>query len=347
MPRVVETKTHYQPKPPCRTAKQMTTLCCEDTAALQCCEKVEPWDGYTREEVLDRLGIKLDANGRDQRGRYVNIIRKERSRPCGEKRTAYDLSPKRCCEDVPALKWRDDVTPDVLPAGSSIIIAWEGSDGRETIVKTSSNATWFSDGRKTAIGYGNSIELFAGETFCGATSVTVSDGCSEATVVVRSDQGQWVLLGSTCGLTGATPTQISGLSYEAILGKYRQIETVRAASWMVLGLGCDTSGLLTPAPGYENTCFSGDCAAWFCGKVAAARPTDAVMDTCLGYDVASVVASSGVHHCTLPDGAIVNDCSITVYSCLWTNGSSGGGSRPAVCGHYLKSTTKTLYEWSC
>lgn len=267
MARIVETKTHYQAKPPCRSAAQMTQLCCEPTAALQCCETVEPWDGYTKEEVLDRLGIKLDAKGRDQRGRYVNIIRKERNKPCGEKRTVYDLSPKVCCEDVPPLEWRDDVTPDVLPAGSSIVIAWEGSDGRETIVKTSSNATWFSDGRKTAIGYGNSIELLAGPTFCGTTSVSVNDGCSEATVVIRSDQGQWVNRGPICALSAYTDVaflQPVG-TWDVTVGKFRQIEVIGTPAYTLTDGNYENDGVYTRDPQYlPQVCADYDSAKLSC-----------------------------------------------------------------------------------
>jgi hypothetical protein len=341
--RVIETKVHQAPGgKPCRSAKQMTDLCCHDTAALQCCEMIVPWDGYNQGEMLDKLGIVLDSRGRDQQGRYVNIVRDQRSRPCGEQRTVYDLSPKVCCEDVPPLEWRDDVTPDVLPAGSSIIIAWDGSDGRENIVKTSSNATWFSDGRKYAIGYGNSIELFAGETFCGATSVSVNDGCSEAVMVIRSDHGQWVLRGSGCPIPGVPTTEYGSNSTGwAISGKYKVVETVSQLTWV--------SCVYCPVSSDDNypACMAAPCAGKISSYMAAIRPASTAMDTCLRFNMVQVYTGRVQElHGTLGDGAIVIKDALfgCGFSCpaIPIEGSTGqtlGGS--------AKTSSISYYEWMC
>lgn len=341
MTRVIETVTEYQDKPPCRTAAQMTTLCCEKKPALPCCEKVEPWSGYTDAEILDRLGIVLDSQGRDDQGRKVIIERLPRKGLCGEQVTKYDLTAKNCCDKVTPLAFDHAATPEILPHGRSIIIAWTGSDGREVTVTTSSNATWFSDGRKTAIGHGDSIEIFAGPTFCGATSVSVTDHCSVATVVLRSDMGQWVDRGPICGLPGEKiTTPLRGAIYvggtcgyvewsQVIAGKYKQLESV-----LFCGIdipvanpgGC--SGSLSPE------CYKCLGDTYTCPAGQAARPP--VVATCLSYPDDMLGLHSLQAYCGNQDFAGYG-MYLTPNACINYNNVYG----------FVVPSQQRLYEWMC
>jgi hypothetical protein len=335
--RTVETVVTNADKPPCRTAAQMTQLCCEKTAALQCCEEVvNAWPGYTAKEIIDHLGLVLDDQGRDKDGRYVNIQMQPRKTPCGEQVTKYDTSQKNCCEGVAVLAWNMTVTPDVLPHDRSIIIAWSGSDGRQVEVITTSNATWFSDGRKTALGHGNSIELFAGATFCGSTAVTVRDGCSTAVIMIRSDLGQWVQETTTgCAAGGGELTSVGNGWYEKISGNIKFQEHTAVNSWEG---SCIYTFENNPATGIS--CVAETMQQYYEDR----RPSGYIMDTCFDYPWASYpplgwVSTRG----TLADGGLIwrlnSGCDI---SC---SNVSGATSRTQAS--VRRTDGLLLYRWSC
>lgn len=192
--RVLETVTRYLDKPPCRTAEQMTKICCKTAEALPCSEKVEAWDGYSDEEFAKKLNLNLDAQGRDEQGRYVEIRRIPRSGPCGEKVTRYNVDPRGCCDEATPMAWNAEATPDVLPHGQTIWIYATGGIPPYRFSVTS-NGLFFDDGRRSWVNGVPYARLHAGETFCGAAAVKVSDGCSSAICVVRSDLDRWQTIG--------------------------------------------------------------------------------------------------------------------------------------------------------
>ena len=193
MTRVLETITEYAEQPPCKTAEEMEEICCEPTAALQCCTKVDPqWEGHTLAEALAHLGIVLDASGRDQNGDYVSVEFAPRLKPCGEQVTEYDTSPTNCCDVVVPLAVDNDSTPDVLPAGESIMIYFDDGVAPYTI-KTSNSNTRLGNGRRSQVSESPVALVAANEDFCGATEISCSDGCTSVSKKVRSDQGHWVV----------------------------------------------------------------------------------------------------------------------------------------------------------
>lgn len=234
--RILNTYREYVDPDSRLTEAEIVALCCAKVPVDPCSEVGRVSD-YTGAEQKN-FNFDPDADLAAARAANPNIrilsVRTEGigpppGMPCGKKHESWE-GHNNCCEDVTPLSWDMNVTPDVLPHNSSIIIAWTGGTGGETTVTTSSNATWFDDGRKSATGYGTSIKLLSGETFCGATAVTVSDGCSEATVVIRSDLGQWVNRGPICALSGYADVdflQPIG-TWEKTLGKYRQVEIIAA-----------------------------------------------------------------------------------------------------------------------
>ena len=225
----------------------MTEICCKTTEALPCCEKVEVWEGYNDDEIAKKLNLNLDAQGRDEQGRYVEIRRIPRSKPCGEKVTRYNVDPRSCCEEAEPVVWNAESTPDVLPHGETI---WMYADGGIPPYRFSvtSHGLFFDDGRRTYETLWPIVRLHAGETFCGSAVVKVSDGCSEATTFVRSDIGQWLAVDTPYyrhGYCPATAKYVGGLgggpassfgfgcnTYEPIIysGMYKIQENIRMCS---------------------------------------------------------------------------------------------------------------------
>jgi len=348
--------THREPVPPAKvlTEDEILSLCCKVVPVDECSEvgRVGVYDGadekhrnFDEDEALAR------ARAAYPKARILKVqvegIGPPPGTPCGKLYESW-IGRNNCCEGVPSLAWNMDITPDVLPHGKSIIIAWNGSDSRQVELSTSSNGTWFSDGRRTAVGYGSSIELKASETFCGNTAVTVNDGCTEATVVIRSDLGQWVSLGDQCGLPGASWKNVGNYNRQAIVGSYKQTETVSLEHWYAPGLQCITPGYV-PRPEYEASCHSGDdCPEWYCAKVTAVQPPEAFTDTCLAPDLMSYMVASVTLHCSQSDGTIiVMGPDITFFSCVWMSGASGFGTKQMNQGFYAKTTSKNLYKWQC
>ncbi|MGV0961855.1 MAG: hypothetical protein ACOYB1_18675 [Limnohabitans sp.] len=348
--------THREPVPPAKvlTEAEILSLCCKVVPVDECSEvgRVGVYEGADeKHRNFDEDEALAQARAAYPKARILKVqvegIGPPPGTPCGKLYESW-IGRNNCCEGVPALAWNMDITPDVLPHGGSIIIAWEGGTGTYQVT-TSSNGTYFSDGRKSATGTGHSIKLSASETFCGGTAVTVSDSCSEATITIRSDLGQWVSLGDKCGLPGAAWNEVGLYQRQAISGNLKQIETVVVGHWYAGGLLCDTSGIFTPMPGYEDTCHSGnDCQEWYCGKVTAVQPSEAFTSTCLAPNISAYTPADFSLHCSQSDGTLIGSgYPLTAYSCQWVGGGGGFGSKNVDGGHYAKTLSKTLYKWQC
>jgi len=136
------------------------------------------------------------------------------------------LTSLSCCDIAEPIVWDDESTPDILPADESIWIYVTGGIAPYTF-KTSSNGTWFPDGRKTWVTDVPHAQLHAGPTFCGLTAVSVSDGCSSVSEEIRADQGEWYFLGYTCKMPGVpiqTTDNFDGNQFQAhsISGRFKQ-----------------------------------------------------------------------------------------------------------------------------
>lgn len=267
MVRVLETVTHYTTPAPCKTAAEMEAVCCEETPALQCCEVVEEnWDGYTAEEALERLGLNLDDAGRDQYGRYVVIEFEPRTKPCGERVTSYDTSPGDCCEAVADIVWDAQSSVDVIaPSGNGKMYFGGGRD--EADVSVAGYGFWL-DGdytQKSGIASGGVVTIYADPVSCGAATVTIDDGCSQAQGSARSTAGHWDLVDT--GRDVACSVAMQDGVYVAISNSQYKLIATRGAFETTQEIICDPGWGMGDCPqvrctGDLDTCmlnYPGDC----------------------------------------------------------------------------------------
>ena len=322
--------------------KEIVALCCKKTPVDPCSEvgRVGVYDGADeKHRDFDEKATLAQARADYPNARIISVktegIGPPPGTPCGELHETWE-GRNNCCEGAIQLSWDMHITPEILPHNGKIIIAWKGSDGREVTVKTSSNATWFSDGRKTAIGHGNSIELSAGPSFCGNTTVSVTDNCSVAFLGIRSDLGQWLNRGPVCqGLRGE-PALVSGV-FVIESGKYRQLETLSPGAWYVFGLVCGM--------GSGHLCLSPPCPEAFCAAVSAAKPPGAGPRTCMDINMVDYTASMRWDYfCTMADGSVIGTSNgwTTSYNC-----SASYGAAHLAGGFYGQTASLNLQEWSC
>lgn len=190
--RIIDTEVHYAEREPCRTAEQMEKVCCDAAKELGCCEIDRPWSGYTRDEILEKLGIEVDENGLDENGREVVVEFVHRERDCGKQRLEYDTTPKSCCVGTEPLA--DPFEDLVVGDDSSVLVTVSGGKGpyywrvRAANVWLDANHS-FRDGMTA----GPMVRIYTG-TVCGVIPVEVSDGCSTAMIYVRAESGHWQLL---------------------------------------------------------------------------------------------------------------------------------------------------------
>lgn len=192
--RIIETETIVAEKPPCKTAEEMEAVCCEEHGPLQCCERWEDWSGYEQDELKEKLGLNLDDKGRDSAGRYVSIIYKARTQPCGKEVTRYDTTPSDCCEGVPALENNEAITPKVVEKNGYAKVGVTGDVARNVpyVWKISGDGFYFGPNyAKDMVSMFPVVRIYT-EDACGTGTITVSDDCSETTFTVRSEDGQWV-----------------------------------------------------------------------------------------------------------------------------------------------------------
>lgn len=206
--RILNTITEYAEQKPCRTAEQMANICCEPADGLMCCEVARRWEGFSISELQDgrlwkwgenrygeperqEISIPVDGQGRDASGTRVVVELARRAQPCGEIITKYDIAPNNCCEDVEDISIDEEYTPDILPHGQSVEVFWHGGVPPFT-VRTTSAGTSLAGGFREIVTGGDRMIVTASETFCGSTAVIVSDACSSAKKMLRSDIGQWL-----------------------------------------------------------------------------------------------------------------------------------------------------------
>ncbi|MDX9896474.1 MAG: hypothetical protein RBS34_13585 [Desulfofustis sp.] len=193
------TKTVYaEPGPPYKTAEQMTELCCEPRPKLQCREKVVGDIQPDMQKALENLGLTLDAQGRDQNGRLVKLVYKERKNPCGKIVHRYKVEQKDCCEEVEPLAIDTERSVSVLAPGTHGNVYFSG--GRfPVLVKLRGNG-FTLDGYNQRDGWidgpNRGFTVFAHEFACGAAPLTLDDGCSVVRGGLRATTGVWQLLGT-------------------------------------------------------------------------------------------------------------------------------------------------------
>ncbi|MFT5728751.1 MAG: hypothetical protein ACI8PB_002907 [Desulforhopalus sp.] len=233
--KIVETITHYRKQEACKTAAQMEEICCESTGELQCCEEVEKdWSGYSAEDVAEELGLTLDSDGWESPGHYVKISFIARKNPCGEQLTKCDTSGKNCCDEVEPLVWDSEESAEVVADMSSAVVAVTG--GRPPFKVTVRGNGFYLDTQNSREGYVDSgnIRIYT-SLACGPATITITDGCTTVTGVIRSDNGQWYEVhrnvgGGAQGFSGGCPVMFEDVTndeyeisrwFEGISGKWK------------------------------------------------------------------------------------------------------------------------------
>lgn len=196
MVRVIETVTKYAYGAPCKTAAEMKEVCCTNTPALQCCEKVEEWGGYSDDEVLRKAGIVVDDQGRDSKGRYVEVRSAPRSKPCGEQVVRHDTTPSNCCEKVAPMVVDGDRSVDVL-ASNSLGVVYVVGGQLPLRVQVDGWGFYVADDGSSGAGYKNA-EVWGRAipiktlNVCGACKLYITDNCGNRVVAfIRATTGRW------------------------------------------------------------------------------------------------------------------------------------------------------------
>ncbi len=289
---------------------------------------------------------------------------------CGTTTTEQHMIPKNCCDFVFPVWFDDDSTPDVLPADNNIMVYWNAGRAPFT-VRTTANHTSFDNGSKTQVTMSNWITLYADEDFCGATSISVDDGCSKVSLVIRSPEGEWVLVSEyselgECEMPGCDGEEMSfdsgGYSFSGtgcVSGNKLQLETAvqilssanpYGTNWTkgvkFIPHPLETNTTCGPGVGGPNCVSSGvDHYPYYCGCASDAGFPDVQTPPC-GDVIVDI--NSGYYQW-------VADCSSTMW--LMSSGSMSGacsypgsvysGAHTAVQVGWLEQSSLHNFQWQC
>ncbi len=190
------------------------------------------------------------------------------------------------CGDASPIKFIEP--PDTIPQNSSVDISVSGGvGGKKYIWKVRGKDAWLNAGRtiRDSVG-GNSVTIYTGPDSCGQIPVTVTDGCSSDSMVLRAN-GVWVL--DSSHIYSPTPLDFECVSpgpgtfigfssrphryalWEHVSGAYKTVDGFRTTLLGVL------KGYETPAEAseacaelrYINECVTADtgCAPAYEGGV--------------------------------------------------------------------------------
>jgi len=330
--------------------------CCEyPEVSLPSCS-VKRSSNYGSGDLSDELKQEYYEKYGAENVQFIRVMPED---GCGDLITRQIIPGGDCCDGVSVIEYNDALSPDVLPRGENILVHWSGGKTPYT-VKVSDIDTYIGgEGIREAITSNPYIRIFANDEFCGATILTIDDGCSTINVYIRADEGRWILIAEDDAIppeyeskfSGKLAENVGGLIWQAVSRNYKLVETIDIEYWPGGDIQCDGSGLYTPAPGYEDKCISldGGCNAWYCERIREARPETAIMENWLSYNWWDLISPPyDIIFCYYEDGAIATRSSYsTSYYCLWTSGGSGSGSKLDEVGYYLKITDRKLYEWVC
>lgn len=170
------------------TKDEIEEICCDrDTPVDPCSEvgRVTDWYGY----MPGDLDIEIGPQKENWTGNVVYEAVGPDG-PCGKVIETWE-GRNDCCDEIPPIVWDYESSADVLDQGKNILLFVTGGHAPYTW-KTSSNGTFFQGGRKTIQTSVPWVRLYAGATFCGKTLVSVADGCTSASSIIRSADGQWL-----------------------------------------------------------------------------------------------------------------------------------------------------------
>lgn len=170
--RIVATETRYADRDTCMTAEQMTKLCCEPTAGLECCERGGIWDGYSKDEVRQKHGFPEE----------YEIRFAPRTRPCGRWETKYDLSGSSCCDKAEPLELVYQ-SGETIGLGGCVMLKVKGDIGP---LKWTARGGYTMTHDYTGTPGVNSV-CADDEAVCGNAVVQVEGGCGRMIIEIPLD----------------------------------------------------------------------------------------------------------------------------------------------------------------
>ena len=226
----------------------------------KCCDP--PPFGLPRCKTVSSLD-KATTSGRlsaETRKRYTDAYNKVEFIPvwpengiCGELTVAQEVRAWDCCDVLPTTVQIDrDTAPEVLPAGGSATVYASG--GKLPYTWRAGNNDTFVNGGRTATTDVPWVTLSSNTDFCGVTSLNIEDGCDSDSLIIRSDQGEWIAIGgrdrnfgeddkpwinewgSPCVVSGSvsydggSPLEFAGdhqATFEITSGRYKQVEGIQ------------------------------------------------------------------------------------------------------------------------
>ena len=342
---VIKTETRCQDEgSDWMTEEELEEACCDNRdEGIPCRETHKAWNGYTSDEILEKLGITLDDEGRDAEGNFVEI-KYSGGIPCGDLVTSYDSEENDCCEGIDPLEWDATSSATVMAPSSSATVQVSAGLGPYIWTIAGTGFSLGSLGKKTLSTTGPSVTVVTDETACGFGQIEVVDQCSTANGGIRCTVGQWVLVDNSCGM-GGTPTEVASGVYELVSGGHKQIEKLSINYFGASHLFCIEAG---PE---GNTCQHIPCCDWYSEQTEAARPAGVQVDTCFSFDMADF-ATPAQYLCGdyLWDGSLVIEYGGVDggFICRRPDGSvwmTGATTRKKAL--YATSATLEYYEWVC
>lgn len=290
---------------------------------------------------------------------------------CGKIYKRKKVHKRNCCDDVVDIQITNN-SADVIPAGGMSYIFISGGEPPYTFTILGEGVQFYKSGREL-ITDNQYVIVVAASNFCGNAVVSVKDGCSSATTMVRSDKGKWTYINASLmppEMYGMEPEYTPyGGSYTAMVysGKYRAWERQFVQWWGMPTPGNNTVQIRQNPPncrcdygycgcGYEPWMTYEDYLKYVYGQVctgwqasyyghnkfasanypAASLPpyTPGQWDNYGTTNRMAILEQEGTHHYWVaPSGYNTGLCGGSVENFTWVTGINGSGLQ--------------LQVWSC
>lgn len=283
---------------------------------------------------------------------------------CGKIDIYTEVSPLNCCDDVEVINIIEESVPNNVPPDSYFIIQWAGGKPPFTVT-LSNNSTRFSNNKLKYTTYGQSVIIYTDVDFCGAGSFSVTDGCSSDSIVFKSTEGTWWLLGSGDCLFPGCETENKTLYIEdqgflhngawCENGQYAQMEQMviiksypalspdalyiaGMATWYDSNEGCARTGAQCMPAGtneveFHCNCLHGYGFPWIRTKRLCSKAPDPYMSQWGGWCDETMWTDY-----TGPIGGLY--CSSTTHGDVW-------GSTRGFVGKWYEQSNIWTFIWKC
>lgn len=196
MQRVIETDIRYvPPSSPELSESDYEGRCCVAGGPIQCETTHRPFYGYSRQEILDKLGY---SGGVDENGVPITVrfIGGNPSGVCGEEETQL-IGSESCCDEIPPMEYDTESSADIIADDTSGVVHVTGG---KAPYNWEISGTGFSIEAVTQSANATVTTTDA----CGSGVITVTDACDNvASGVVRSPEGVWFqVYHSQAGING-------------------------------------------------------------------------------------------------------------------------------------------------